>query len=125
MMNTEKFWNMCNDIIVFIGFLLVKIPHHLNNIRSCHTMEIFLLINILVAHINTFPIISSLATNLELNDQNCSCLFASFSKAKIRCLLPLASFMRVLLLLLLNLGLALKLMKKILTIYGTVYLSNG
>ena len=41
--------------------------------------------------------ISSLTTNLELNDEHCSCLLASFSKARIRCLLPLARLMSVLL----------------------------
>ncbi len=41
--------------------------------------------------------ISSLTTNLELNDEHCSCQLASFSKAQIRCLLLLARLMSVLL----------------------------
>ena len=79
-------------------FFLWKIPYHPIFIWLCHTMKEFLLIKILVAHIQThFGTISSLTTNLELNDEHCSCLLASFSKARIQCLLPFARLMSVLL----------------------------
>ncbi len=41
--------------------------------------------------------ISSLTTNLELNDDHCSWLLASFSKARIWCLHPFARLVSVLL----------------------------
>ncbi len=55
MMYIQKIWNLSNDIIVFICFCLVKIPHYPNIIQSCYTMEISSSIKIVVANMKTFP----------------------------------------------------------------------
>ncbi len=97
MMDIDKFWNIWCDVFFFgyffcwnfntIQFSFDCAAQWKNFCRSKFWLHIY-------RHSRT---ISSLTTNSELNDEHCSCLLASFSKARIRCLLPLARSMSVLL----------------------------